>query len=235
MNDSQRSSSVGGIRDVPDPSDGDSRCLLVFSKPGIPGRVKTRLIGELTPDQAAALHDAFLADLISEMASGRFAMEVWWVLEEQEQPPDLPVSSRRQVGADLGARLFHALSDARERFRWLCVVGTDHPELPVSLVERAFESLSAGRDAVFGPTDDGGYYLAALAAGAVRSELFDAMPWSTSAVLSRTVEACVRLGLEVDLLPTVVDIDTAQDLEGLVQRLRADPERAGQNTIALLR
>jgi len=43
------------------------RSLTLFTKPALAGRVKTRLIGDLTPEQAAELHGAFRDDLVERL------------------------------------------------------------------------------------------------------------------------------------------------------------------------
>ncbi|HEX2641628.1 MAG TPA: hypothetical protein VHU81_01450, partial [Thermoanaerobaculia bacterium] len=55
-----------------------ARRLLLFTKPAIEGRVKTRLIGDLTPSQAADLHKAFLDDLLDRLGPGRFDLRLAW-------------------------------------------------------------------------------------------------------------------------------------------------------------
>ncbi|MBI2892434.1 MAG: NUDIX domain-containing protein [Deltaproteobacteria bacterium] len=49
------------------------------------------------------------------------------------------------------------------------------------------------------------------------------MPWSTSAVLSRTVAAVEAAGLSLHLLPSWYDVDTPADLERLALDLAATP------------
>ncbi|NJL28917.1 MAG: DUF2064 domain-containing protein, partial [Thermoanaerobaculia bacterium] len=66
-------------------------------------------------------------------------------------------------------------------------MGSDHPELDAARVEEAFARLATGADVVLGPSEDGGYYLIALAPGAVVPELFTGVPWSTSGVLEATL------------------------------------------------
>ena len=217
------------------PSDRASRRLLLFSKPAVPGRVKTRMTGELTAVQAADLHQAFLDDLIAELSRGEFGLEVCWSLEAEQEPPAYPVDASRQRGPSLGARLHLALSEASRSFRWVAAVGSDHPELTASLVNQAFDKLAAGADVVLGPTDDGGYYLVALRAEAVQWAIFQGVAWSTAAVLPRTLDNCRELGLEIGLLPEVADIDTPGDLARLILRLRKEPQRVGSHTRDLLR
>src|SRR5436305_8455451 len=81
------------------------RRLLLFTKPPRPGRVKTRLIGELTADEAARLHATFLEDLLARLRGGDFELRLAWALEADdadEEVPAGPVPGVRQQGSDLG-------------------------------------------------------------------------------------------------------------------------------------
>ena len=200
------------------------QCVLLYSKPASPGRVKTRLIGELSAQQAAELHAAFVGDVSEGLAGGGFHLRVAWALDDGEDLPShlTPGGAEhvRQTGEDLGARLFNGLSAAAGEFQAVAAVGSDHPELELETVEDAFQHLADGADAVFGPAEDGGYYLVALAAEAVHSELFEGIPWSTGEVLSKSLARCQRLGLEVALLPEGHDVDVAADLRRLADQLR---------------
>ena len=198
------------------------RRLLLFTKPARQGRVKTRLIGDLTPAQAAELHAAFLADLLPRLAGGCFELDLAWAIEPEEQLPEPfwpGVGSLRQEGAGLGDRLYGALAAAARQSRVVAALGSDHPTVDVELVESAFAAVEDGADVALGPAEDGGYYLIALAAGAVRRRLFEDVPWSTSGVLTATLERCGQLGLAVELLPVAEDVDTPADLARLALRL----------------
>ncbi len=211
------------------------RCLLVFSKPARPGRVKTRLIGELSAEQAAELHGAFLADVVEEMTAGRFALRMAWALAADESAPDDGIPSLAQHGSDLGERLYGALSETGDEYPLVAAIGSDHPHLRASLVESAFDKLNAGTEVVLGPAGDGGYYLVAVRREALRARLFEAIPWSTDGVLRTTLERCGELGLGVELLPLVMDVDTPGDLEKLVADLERDAALTCGHTRALLK
>ena len=69
-----------------------------------------------------------------------------------------------QRGADLGARERAAFADLfAAGFRKVAMVGSDLPTLPAEHIRQALEQVAPGT-AVLGPSDDGGYYLIALAA-----------------------------------------------------------------------
>lgn len=212
-----------------------TRRLVLFTKPAVPGRVKTRLTGEapgsLTPARAAQLHRAFTDDVADRLlaAEARGDLELWsaWALEEGESLEGLPTAGRalRQEGATLGDRMHHALAAAAADGASVAALGSDHPTVPLATVIEAFERLEAGADAVIGPSEDGGYFLLALAPAAVRPELFEDVAWSTSEVLPQTLERARALGLRVELLARGYDVDTAADLRRLAADL-ADPRVA---------
>lgn len=204
--------------------EGTDRCLVLFSKPARAGRVKTRLIGELSPQQAADLHAAFLEDLLTRLRRGRFSLRIAWALAQDEPVPPAEVQGRRQEGTELGERMFRALAAEGRAHHWVAVVGSDHPDLPLSLVNEAFDKLARGADVVLGPAEDGGYYLLAVASHALRKELFEGIEWSSHRVLEATLARCRELGLKVELLPPAADVDTTADLRRLIATLERDPD-----------
>jgi uncharacterized protein len=198
------------------------RRLLLFTKPAREGRVKTRLIGALTPAQAAEIHQAFLDDLLDRLRDGCFDLRLAWALDPGEAVPDGPLPGVRQEGEDLGERLFRTLAAAGAEASSVAALGSDHPTLPLEMVHDAFERLEAGADVVLGPAEDGGYYLIALRAGAVAPRLFEAIAWSTDRVFPETVERCRELGLRLELLPRASDVDTPEDLRRLASLMMKD-------------
>lgn len=181
--------------------------------------MKTRLIGALTPAQAAALHQAFLDDLLDRLREGSFELRLAWALEPGEAVPEGPFPGVRQEGEDLGERLYRALAAAGTEVASVAALGSDHPTLPLATVHDAFARLEAGADAVLGPAEDGGYYLIALRADAVVPRLFEGIAWSTDRVFPETVARCRELGLRLELLPRASDVDTPEDLRRLAFRM----------------
>lgn len=210
-----------------------SRRLLLFTKPAREGRVKTRLIGDLTAAQAAALHAAFLEDLLGRLRGGDFDLRLAWALDPDEEIPAGPFPGVRQEGLGLGERLHGALSAAAAEAGAVMALGSDHPTLPLEWVHRAFEKVESGADVALGPAEDGGYYLIALRAGAVAPRLFEEIAWSTGEVLAATLDRCRELDLRVELLPEASDVDTPEDLRRLAARME-DGDLGCPRTRALL-
>lgn len=196
------------------------RRLLLFTKPAREGRVKTRLIGDLTAAEAAALHAAFLEDLVDRLREGDFELQLAWALDEQDEMPASRIPGVRQQGDDLGERLYRALSDGARDGSAVMALGSDHPTLPLALIHEAFERLERGAEVVLGPAEDGGYYLIALQPHAVDPGLFRGIAWSTDRVLTETLERCRSLAVE--LLTPASDVDTPEDLRRLAASMSSD-------------
>lgn len=219
--------------------------VVLFSKPSVPGRVKTRLAPRVGADGAARLHRAFLEDVVAAVR-GEPALElvVAWAPTDGDSPadvapppvqlPDLGVPTRDQGPGDLGQRLLRVLSGEARGGRPVAAIGSDRPELEAAELLAAFGALDGGADVAIGPARDGGYWALALAAHAVRRELFEDVAWGGPNVLETTLERCARLGLVVRLLDIGEDCDTPQDLERLVQRLQCEPSERCPATRAAL-
>ncbi len=197
------------------------RSLILFTKPARAGEVKTRLIGDLDAVQAAELHAAFRDDLIERLEGGKFELRIAWALASEEEIPEHRIAGERQQGADLGQRLHQSLAAAAGQAAVVAAVGSDHPLLPLTLVEDAFDRLERGAEIVLGPATDGGYYLIAVRREHLAARLFEDIPWSTDRVLERTLDRCRELELGVELLEEASDVDTPADLETLVEALAA--------------
>ncbi|GAB4453868.1 MAG: hypothetical protein OHK0029_07530 [Armatimonadaceae bacterium] len=147
-------------------------------------------------------------------------------------PP--PVSCREQPEGDLGERLTALFAQAfAAGYGQVCVIGSDAPHLSVGFVQEAFGRLSAGAEVVFGPADDGGYYLVGLSRPL--PALFAGIPWSTETVLEESLRAAARESVAPTLLPRWYDIDTVDDLYRLERDLRRGTVSAPATAAAMPR
>jgi glycosyltransferase A (GT-A) superfamily protein (DUF2064 family) len=87
----------------------------------------------------------------------------------------------------------------------LIIVGTDIPFVTRETVARAFRQLR-GADAVFGPAEDGGYWLVGLRRRPRTLSPFENVRWSSPHALADTL-ANLR-GRNVAFAETLFDIDT---------------------------
>lgn len=194
-----------------------SLSLIVFTRLPRAGHAKTRLIPALGAEGAAALQramteltvaraESFCAAapnrrLVIAYAGGNAdALRAW--LGPREFIP--------QGEGDLGDRMERCMARefARDARRVL-VIGTDCPSLQPAHLDAAARALATQR-IVFGPAEDGGYYLVGLAQP--QPEIFANIPWSTDRVLAESLARARQLGLEPALLATLRDIDEPGDL-----------------------
>ena len=199
--------------------------LVIFAKAPIPGQVKTRLCPPLTPDEAATLHGSFVLDTLerTKTAVAKFTLpidrylacapssaHVFFKIMEERQG----VRLIDQVGEDIGTRMHQTFDTLFAKgYRQVIMVGTDVPSLPLDQYKQAC-TLLASHDLVLGPALDGGYYLIGLTQP--RPNLFTDIPWSTKHVLTRTQEQATSLGLTFALTDPWRDVDTAEDLQVLI-------------------
>lgn len=193
--------------------------ILIFAKAPIPGFAKTRLIPALGAQGAADLHARFIHRTVTLAVEGRLApVELWTCGGEGVEFFDAFQSvidgpMHVQTGADLGARMSHALEQALGHADFAVLIGTDCPVLGYADLDRACAALATGCDVVLGPAEDGGYVLIGLR----RSDpsLFENIAWGTSDVLRQTRERIHQRGLSCHELATLWDVDHPQDLERL--------------------
>jgi hypothetical protein len=213
----------------------------------VAGQVKTRLWqGEaaaglseqraLSAAEAAQLHAAFIADVCSKGVQAGFARLRLYVAgsDAEAMAPAAWATQlaqgftlHAQQGADLGARMQHALrTELAQGAQAVIIVGTDSPTLPVRYLQEAMAQLTGGAaQVVLGPASDGGYYL--IGASQPVPELFaDGMKWGTSSVLPTTLQRLrEHPKLRCHLLPFFYDVDTPSDLRLLREHLQFSQNR----------
>ena len=200
------------------------------------GRVKTRLIGRLTAQQAAELHQAMIADTADLVAALPLPAERRVLFSEEPPPMTLPagIEAGRQAGGDLGARLVAAIKSAfAGGAEKAIVLGSDSPHLPPARILEAVEALDTA-ELVLGPTDDGGYYLVGCRlvgcrAGRFSSAAFAGVEWGTSRVFQQTRAAAAAAGLSTASLAPSYDLDEWEDL----MRFARDAARAPRTRVLL--
>jgi hypothetical protein len=190
-----------------------------MAKEPVLGRVKTRLGREIGPAQATRLYRATASAVLDRLA-GDPRFETWLAMA-----PDVATASRTralcrvrrrfgQGGGDLGQRLQRAAE--RAPAGPVLIIGTDIPEITPARVMAAFRAL-AGHDAVFGPAEDGGYWLVGLQRRPRTPRPFARVRWSSPHTLADTRANLTDLRLtEAAVLS---DLDTAADLTRLARHV----------------
>ncbi|MBT1547026.1 DUF2064 domain-containing protein [Curtobacterium flaccumfaciens pv. flaccumfaciens] len=180
--------------------------VAVVAKECLPGKVKTRLTPALSPEGAARVASASLADTLATVRALPAARRVLFfdgdVVPESAEGFDV----LHQPGGGLDERLgflFDAIDGP------LLLVGMDTPQVSASDLAPVFDD--AARDAWFGPAEDGGFW--SLYLREPTGDLLRGVPMSrddTGAVqLARLTDA----GLDVGVLGELLDVDTIPDAE----------------------
>lgn len=159
------------------------RHLIILAKPPRMGRVKRRLTADIGPVEALRFYRNTLSATIRRL--GRDPRWTCWLVVDRG-PARWPahVTRRRQVRGDLGRRMDSALR--RMPYGPAVLIGSDIPAVDAADIRDAFRRL-AGRDVVFGPAPDGGYWLVGLAHAGSAPGLFRNVRWSSRHALSDTI------------------------------------------------
>jgi len=196
--------------------------VVVMAKTSLAGATKTRLIGALTPEEAAELYSAMFADRCAEIAALPGVIPAVAFAPRADGGAGGPVPEGFRVvpqpPGDLGACLEAAADFFLRDGTAVLLVDSDSPTMPRSFLAEAVESLrgepsAEAIDLVVGPAEDGGYCFIGLRAR--HAELFRDVPWSTDRVVPLTLERAREAGLRCRVLPTWWDVDTPQDLDRL--------------------
>lgn len=210
------------------------RALQLFVRNPVEGAVKTRLVATIGAAAATAVYRRLLTHALDTAAALPDTRVTAWVDRLPVEPTlRSQISARRcdtatQCTGDLGRRMRHALDAGLADAEHVVLIGSDCPGYSAAYLEQAFKALF-DCDVVLGPATDGGYVL--IGARCSCPEVFDAMPWGTSAVLDATRARLQALSLSYAELPTLRDLDDAADLRHFPDYL-ATAHRAEDNRSA---
>lgn len=189
--------------------------LVIMLKNPVAGRVKTRLGADIGAGAAAATFR-----ILSKYTIMRASRGPWRTVLAVDPPAALerggdlwPAQFDRipQSKGDLGERMSNAMACITKGP--VVVIGADAPEVSAVLIREAFAALR-GHDMVFGPAEDGGYWLIGCARRRPAPGLFDGVRWSSETTLDDTL-ASAPSSFSVAMLNTLQDIDTVEDLSVL--------------------
>jgi rSAM/selenodomain-associated transferase 1 len=207
--------------------------LIVFCREPIAHLAKTRLIGRLTPADAASLADAFIVDALGKAVAAHASRVVI-----AASAPDGASGSKyfrriaRRFGAELvdqgrgtlGDRMARALEPFASSGALL--IGTDTPSLPRALLEKSIRALRRSR-VVIAPSLDGGYY--AVGVRGAMPPIFTAIRWGSGEVFDATIRRLNRAGIRYALVPSWYDVDRWSDVLLLAAHLRLARAERGSN------
>ncbi len=194
----------------------DDRCLLFFIKNPEKGKVKTRLAAAIGDKMAVKLYKRFLLEMLFTLNRGTFLFYLCYYPENSLNDLKDWLGDHYlympQSGQHLGERMKNGFLEAISmNFKRVVLIGSDIPDLPLEFIEEAFGSLLE-KDAVIGPSLDGGYYLIGFRDKTFSPLAFDGIHWNTENVFEETLRALEQKGLAVHTLQPLRDIDTVNDL-----------------------
>ena len=189
--------------------------VTIIAKAPVAGEVKTRLCPPCTPEQAARIAAAALADTfaaVEEVAAATGARRVLLLdgALQDWMPTTFEVVSQR--GDGLEQRLCNGFVDLGPGV----IVGMETPHV-VSALAGAIDAARCGIDTI-GLALDGGYWMIGLCAESVAMapDLFEGVAMSATHTGLSQIGRLHAHGRRVRLLPIARDLDTIEDLEAVV-------------------
>lgn len=201
-----------------------TQAIIVFLKPLVPGRVKTRLAKDIGDYKACSIYNKLIEHTAKVLNQSQTAIFLFY--DEVHDFTQQYFTGKNQVclqeGADLGERMKHAFEIVFNKgFKQAIIIGTDCAELNANIIVQAFDALSK-YDVVIGPATDGGYYLLGLKE--MQYDLFTNISWSTPFVLTQTKSILQQNNLSYHELSMLSDIDTLQDILRLPETIKQEYE-----------
>ncbi|UOA09459.1 TIGR04282 family arsenosugar biosynthesis glycosyltransferase [Methylobacter sp. S3L5C] len=190
--------------------------LMVFCKAPIAGQVKTRLLTQVTPEQARQVHIELTERTLQWVTRNNLCPVQLWCTPSTDHAfftalaQAYPVMLQQQQGPDLGERMHNAFCLALDNYSRALLIGCDCPSLTEQALEEALIALNQPQCCVLGPAEDGGYVLIGL--NQPHHELFNHMPWGTALVLEHTYTRIEKNNIGCHLLKLQWDVDTPEDL-----------------------
>ncbi|GAA4649236.1 TIGR04282 family arsenosugar biosynthesis glycosyltransferase [Kistimonas scapharcae] len=188
----------------------DARILL-FAKPPLPGRVKTRLIPAVGEDGACSAHSSLLCRVGQQLVQWQLApLQLWAGIDGSFPALFDSWSYQLQSEGNLGERMAHAAKmTLAGEVQKVLFLGSDCPVLTRDYLKWAMAALETS-DVVLGPAEDGGYVL--LGMRRFIPAVFERIDWGTGQVLAQTRDRLREMKASWQELDTLWDVDRPEDL-----------------------
>jgi len=189
--------------------------LIVIAKSPVAGRVKTRLCPPCTPEQAAEIARAALADTLDIVAATAAGARV--LALDGAPGPWIPSGFVivPQIGRGLDERLANAFAAVTGP---AVLIGMDTPQVRSGDLECAMSGVeNSGTDSVLGLAADGGWWAIGLHHADPR--VFVGVPMSTAQTGARQLERLAALGHRTSLLRELRDVDNFDDARAVAAEI----------------
>jgi uncharacterized protein len=188
--------------------------LIVFGRVPLLGAVKTRLAAQFGDRGALAIYRELLQHCLAQFAEASDLSRELCLAGVDTAGECLRLGERyrfsltEQSDGDLGERMRAAFERGLWEHDRVVLIGSDCPVLDLPRIRWAFTALR-DHDAVFTPTEDGGYSLIGLRRAI--DSLFEDVRWSSDSVMQTSRERLQNAGLNWAESPTLWDIDEPGD------------------------
>ena len=186
--------------------------ILIFAKPPVKGKVKTRLIPDLGESAATEIYRYCLGYTLDLVRQSGLDYQIW-LSGDSSDPIFQGEAYSLQQGVDLGSRMLQAISSQLQQqtseMPKVILIGSDCLDMTIDHLQQAAEALCS-HDIALMPALDGGYAL--IACRKIESQLFTNIEWGTGSVFEQTLKNARALNYQVSILETIRDIDTLQDV-----------------------
>jgi hypothetical protein len=187
--------------------------LLVFVKNPELGKCKTRLAATIGDEKALTFYKNMLQHtkpIVEDVTADKQIYYSAYVDRDDLWPNDGDFSKQLQESGDLGDKMKASFKAGfKAGYERICIIGSDCYAITPTLINGAFRVLES-KDAVLGPSTDGGYYLVGMQH--LIPEIFEGKNWSTESVTPDTLKDFETQGKSYALLIALTDIDTEADL-----------------------
>jgi len=184
--------------------------LIVFVKNIQLGKVKTRLAKTIGDEKALEVYQKLIS--VTKNASNKCNVDKHIFYSDFIGGDDWGKAVKFiQKGNDIGERMLNAFEQGfDEGYQQIILIGSDLPDINETIIKQGFSALS-DTPFVFGPAEDGGYYLVGMIK--YTPTLFFNKPWSQPNLLDKTLLELDNDKTTFTLLKTLNDIDTFEDLK----------------------
>jgi hypothetical protein len=185
--------------------------IIVFVKNAVPGKVKTRLAKTIGDKEALEVYLRLLGITKKEVLKVDAKKEVWyaWEIGKDDIWEENNFAKKTQTEGDLGKKMKHAFNQSfKSGSDKIVLIGSDCPTLTSKIMGEAFAKLD-DNDVVFGPSEDGGYYLIGMSS--FKPEVLEGIDWSTEKVMEQTEQQARENNISLAKLEPLNDIDNEED------------------------
>jgi len=183
--------------------------VIVFVKNIKLGKVKTRLAATIGNQGAFDVYTQ-LVDVTEEAIKNIKADKRIYFSEAVVENTWKNNFKAVQQGESLGDRMSHAFKQGFEDgYDRIVLIGSDLPDITESQINAGLQALK-DNEVVFGPAEDGGYYLVGFSK--FHDFVFQNKPWSQNNLLEETLSELKENRVSFSTLETLNDIDTFEDL-----------------------